>query len=62
MWTREDSGDVVYSRVAGPQLGVESLEYSEILHFLGGALCGAEAEELQGTTFDPISITYSFSG
>ena len=54
VWTREDSGNVACSRVAGPQLGVESLEYSEILHLLGGALSGAEGEELQGTTFDSI--------
>ncbi|KIM68792.1 hypothetical protein SCLCIDRAFT_895165 [Scleroderma citrinum Foug A] len=53
VWTREESGGVVCSRVAGPQLGVAALEYSEVLDLLARTLPGPSTEEFEGAAFDP---------
>ncbi|KAI6163015.1 hypothetical protein EDD17DRAFT_1476731 [Pisolithus thermaeus] len=38
VWARDGKGDIACSRVAGPQLGVAALEYSDVLDVLAGTL------------------------
>ncbi|KAI6047399.1 hypothetical protein EDC04DRAFT_2950624 [Pisolithus marmoratus] len=53
VWTREERGEIVCSRVTGPQLGVAALEYSEVLDILAGPLSELPSEPSDGATFDP---------
>lgn len=53
VWTREGEGDITRSRVAGPQLGVAALEYSNVLDLLAGTSSEPPDEPLYGAIFDP---------
>ncbi|KAI6034342.1 hypothetical protein BKA83DRAFT_4188569 [Pisolithus microcarpus] len=53
VWAREGEGDITCSRVAGPQLGVAALEYSNVLDLLAGTSPEPADEPLYGAIFDP---------
>lgn len=56
VWARDGKGDVACSRVAGPQLGVAALEYSNVLDVLAGTLPEPPDEPLGDATVELLSV------